>query len=106
MQKYNPLRLVINMPVNYIPLNTTEIITGHYAFVDEDGYHYVFEEGGTSYTRIKGQVIKCKAVWALDSTDQAVFRTEQLTLNNIVNCKSLQILNSSDTEDKSFIIKI
>ena len=83
MQKYSPARLVLNMPVNYIPISNLSssnpvVQTGHFAFTDTDGYHYVFDGGGTSYTRLSQQVTKCYRVWPVLEKDQSQYRTEKM----------------------------
>lgn len=83
MQKFNAVTLVPNMPVMYIKHDQEDNLAeaGHFAFFDEDGYPYVFEGGGTSYTRGLCQTIKCKYVMVMTTNDQAVFNSEKLIKN-------------------------
>lgn len=80
MQKYNAVTLVPNMPVRYITADQTDNIAldGHFAFHDEHGTPYVFDGGGTSYTRGLQQTIKCKYVMVMTSHDQGVYNTDKL----------------------------
>ena len=83
MQKFNAVTLVPNMPVMYITFDQQDnlAVSGHFAFFDEDGYPYVFSEGGTSYTRALSQTTKCKYVMVMTTNDQAVYNTDKL-INN------------------------
>ncbi len=80
MQKYNAVTLVPNMPVKYITFDQEDTVAldGHFAFHDENGTPYVFDNGGTSYTRELCQTIKCKRVIVLTTMDQAVYNSEKL----------------------------
>lgn len=80
MQKFNAVTLVPNMPVKYITFDQTDThaLEGHFAFHDEHGTPYVFDGGGTSYTRGLQQTIKCKHVMVMTSMDQGVYNTEKL----------------------------
>lgn len=55
MKDYNPVSMMLNMPCQYIVLDedksNTEVLVGHFAFYDNEGYGYVWSTGGTSYTR-------------------------------------------------------
>ena len=84
MQKFNAVTLVPNMPVMYIALDQKDnlALSGHFAFHDEDGYPYVFEDGGTSYTRTLVQTIICKYVMIMTTNDEAVHNTEKLIKNH------------------------
>lgn len=80
MKQYNPLKMYLNMPVEYIAeVHGDVILSGHFAFYDEDGYPYVFDTGGTSYTRTKEQVIKCKMVSAMTDNSQGVHYTNEMS---------------------------
>ena len=83
MQKFNAVTLVPNMPVMYIRYDQEGNLAepGHFAFFDEDGYPYVFNLGGTSYTRCLSQTTKCKYVMVMTTNDQAVFNSEKLIKN-------------------------
>lgn len=80
MQKFNAVTLVPNMPVKYITIDQQDNLAedGHFAFYDEAGYPYVFEGGGTSYTRGLSQTIKCKHVMVMTTRDQGVYNSEAL----------------------------
>lgn len=79
MFEYRPMkRLELNTPVNYTTRDCDIALDGHFAYRDEDGYPYVFENGGTSFTRKRSQVIRCRYVWALTEEDQAVIDTNNL----------------------------
>lgn len=92
MKDYNPVSMMLNMPCQYIELGAdnsknfnTEVLVGHFAFYDEEGYGYVWSGGGTSYTRATnftiasslgeyinsrlnvGAVVKCKHVFPLST---------------------------------------
>lgn len=109
MKDYNPVSMVLNMPCQYIQLdedksnsNTAEVLVGHFAFYDEEGYGYVWGVGGTSYTRacsfentltIKeyidsqmkyGTVVKCAYVFPLSSNVYEYHRHQQLV--NLLKC--------------------
>lgn len=80
MQKYNAVTLVPNMPVKYITFDQTDTcaLEGHFAFHDEHGTPYVFDGGGTSYTRGLQQTVKCKHVMVMTTNDQAVHNSNAL----------------------------
>lgn len=92
MKDYNPVLMMLNMPCQYIELDrdnsknfSTEVLVGHFAFYDEEGYGYVWSGGGTSYTRATnftnasslgeyinpqlnvGAVVKCNHVFPLST---------------------------------------
>ena len=45
MKDYNPVSMMLNMPCQYIVLDedksNTEVLVGHFAFYDNEGYGYV-----------------------------------------------------------------
>jgi len=77
-KKFNPVTLQLDMPVRYIPETNegkSEVLTGHYAYADKDGKHYVWKSGGTSYTRAfalrdspysQDTVVACEYVFPMD----------------------------------------
>ena len=84
VKHYTPTTLVLNMPVHYVEEDGDEILVGHFAYFDKDGFPYVWSSGGTSYTRTNSfsgkldqanQVIKCSFVAPLSSDTEAVRRT-------------------------------
>ncbi len=77
--QYDELILELNDPVEYQELETLSCITmsGHFAGYDEDGYPYVFSEGGTSYTRSPFQIVKCKRAFLLTGRTDYVTKTNQ-----------------------------
>lgn len=80
MKNYNPTKLVLNMPVMYSEADSTDglMISGHYAYTDSDGHPYVFESGGTSYTRTDRQVIKCRYTFPMTTETLGAIRTKQM----------------------------
>ena len=79
MKQYNPIKLYINMPVEYSVEDSRHLETGHFAGYDSDGYPYVFEQGGTSYTRTAEQIVKVKFVIPMSDKSQGVYRTNKFT---------------------------
>jgi len=103
MKDYNPVSMMLNMPCQYIVLDSdkdssyTEVLLGHFAFYDEEGYGYVWVAGGTSYTRATsfadvntleeyissqlkyGVVIKCKHVFPVSTCVHEYHKHQQLT---------------------------
>lgn len=90
MQKhYTPTTLKLNVPVSYVAEsdNNKEVLIGHFAFYDTDGKGYVWEKGGTSYTRSISidnplsefnQTIPCLHVFPVSSMTESVIRTDLL----------------------------
>ena len=84
MQNYNPTECKINMPVMYAVANEDgkidngSIMSGHFASYDAHGYPFVFEDGGTSYTRTPQQIIKCSFAHPMDSHQQSIFVTNKM----------------------------
>jgi hypothetical protein len=94
MQKYNPVNLQVNMPVLYIENRIdNHWLSGHYAGIDEDGYHYVFENGGTSFTRTTGQLTKVFFLRPMLDTDDDVIKTNYIISNH--NSKTFTIYPDS-----------
>jgi len=101
MKHYNPTKLVLNMPVMYNEADSQDslMISGHYAYTDEDGYPHVFEEGGTSYTRNSRQVVKCKYAFPMTDAQYEVKRTAAMLdgiLEDFVDSTSEQELQLED----------
>ena len=87
MQKhYIPTTLKLNVPVSYIAESddSREVLTGHFAFYDQDGKPYVWAKGGTSYTRAINiddllsefnDIIPCYFVAPVSDRTESVVRT-------------------------------
>lgn len=93
MKDYNPVSMMLNMPCQYIEVDTdkskdfsTEVLVGHFAFYDEDGYGYVWSNGGTSYTR---------ATNFTSSSTLEEYIKSQLTVGAIVKCKHVFPLSTN-----------
>jgi len=67
--KINSVKLEINDPVVYIDYKDDTKKIGHFAGYDVNDAYYVYELGGTSYTRGAQQVIKCKFISPLTERD-------------------------------------
>jgi hypothetical protein len=84
MKEFNPVRLKLNMPVEYVVENDRTKLSGHFAGYDKDGNPYVFENGGTSYARLLTQVVKCEFVIPLTDNMQCYHTTEKaMKLDNL-----------------------
>ena len=79
MKQYNPIKLYINMPVEYGVEDNRYLETGHFAGYDSHGFPYVFEQGGTSYTRTSVQVQKVNFVIPMSDKSQGVYMTDKFT---------------------------
>lgn len=83
MRKYNAIKMLFNMPVEYIVADDNFSMTGHFAGYDEEGYGYVFTGGSDSIsqvsTKIKEQVVRCRFIKALTTVDQGVHETNMTT---------------------------
>lgn len=82
MKDYNPVSMMLNMPCQYIVLDedksNTEVLVGHFAFYDNEGYGYVWSTGGTSYTRASNFD---------NATNTDEYITSQLKYGTVVKCK-------------------
>ncbi len=102
MKNFNPVSMTLNMPCQYITIDidSSEILTGHFAFFDKDGTPYVWLEGGTSYTRassfgnstnleeyitnnIKYNLVKCKDVFPLGNHNNEIYNHNMV--QNFIN---------------------
>ena len=97
---FTPVTLQLNMPVKYIPETDegkSEILTGHYAYADTNGKHYVWRDGGTSYTRAfalrdkpydQNTVVACENVFPLDASCHSYHKhviAQEIWKDNTVN---------------------
>lgn len=88
MKDYNPTELQLNMPVKYVTategvkeFTRGSIMTGHFAGFDDDGAPFVFEDGGTSYTRTPQQIVKCIFAYPVSKDDQCIYVTNKMKEN-------------------------
>ena len=85
MKEFNPVRLKLNMPVEYVVENDRTKLSGHFAGYGKDRFPYVFENGGSSYTRLLTQVVKCEFVIPLTDNMQCYHTTEKaMNLHNSI----------------------
>lgn len=86
MKDYNPVLMMLNMPCQYIELDrdnsknfSTEVLVGHFAFYDEDGYGYVWSGGGTSYTRATSFISAASSI--------KEYADAQLKIGGLIKCR-------------------
>ena len=62
---FETIYLNLNMPVMYQVAQNDVFMSGHYAGQDDEGNLFVFESGGTSYTRTAEQIVRCYHVFPM-----------------------------------------